>query len=347
MERTWRIFTVLLLKEKGLGQGSTHRIDEQSNFHFDFFYFSLCNMEITTCIEQFLNYVQYEKRYSQHTAVSYRTDLLQAQVFFEKEMEIFHIEEITSVAARSWMASLKNDEDDSARTIRRKISALKSFFRFHLREGNVAATPLSSLILPKLNKRLPSFLTEKETEKFQEAKENETETSSNIKPWDARNQNLIIKILYETGMRRDELIHIDILNIDKINGQLKVLGKGNKERILPISNDLISEIESYIKERPTSENPHPYLLVLANGKELYPKYVYNIVRQYLNGITSLQKKSPHLLRHTFATQLLNNGADLNAVKELLGHASLAATQVYTHNTIEKLKSVFKQAHPKA
>lgn len=304
-------------------------------------------MEITSGIDQFLNYIQYEKRYSPHTMISYRTDLLQAQDFFEKEMDIRNIEEITSMAARSWMASLKNDKDDSSRTIRRKISALKSFFRFHLKEGNIASTPLSSLILPKLNKRLPSFLTEKETEKFKEEKEDTAATPSNIKPWDQKNQNIIIRILYETGMRRDELIHIKTSNIDKNNGQLKVLGKGNKERILPISNDLIAEIESYLKERPASENTHPYLLVLANGKELYPKYVYNIVRQYLNGITSLQKKSPHLLRHTFATQLLNNGADLNAVKELLGHANLAATQVYTHNTIEKLKSVFKQAHPKA
>jgi len=299
-------------------------------------------MELTIAIDQFLNYIQYEKRYSQHTLVSYSTDLLQAQTFFEKEMDIRTIEAITAVAARSWIASLKNDEDDSARTIRRKISALQSFFRFHLKEGTVAATPLSALTLPKLNKRLPSFLTEKETEKFEE--EN---TNTSLKPWDLRNQKLVIQILYETGMRRDELIHIEMSNIDKGNGQLKVLGKGNKERILPISKNLLLDIDQYIADRPIPETPHAYLLVLKNGKMLYPKYVYTIVRNYLNGITSLQKKSPHLLRHTFATQLLNNGADLNAVKELLGHASLSATQIYTHNTIEKLKSVFKQAHPKA
>ncbi len=299
-------------------------------------------MEIATGIEQFLNYVQYEKRYAENTIVSYRTDLLQAQVFFEKEMSIVQIDEITPAAARSWMASLKNEEDDCAKTIRRKISSLKSFFRFHLKEGNVRSTPLSSLILPRPSKRLPSFLTEKETEKF-----NEPEETPPAKPWDLKNQTLLIRILYETGMRRDELIHIEINNIDKTNGQLKVLGKGNKERILPVSNDLMAAIETYIQEKPTAEQGHPYLLVLENGKALYPKYVYNIVRNYLKGITSLKKKSPHLLRHTFATQLLNNGADLNAVKELLGHASLAATQVYTHNTIEKLKSVFKQAHPKA
>ncbi|WP_447642872.1 MULTISPECIES: tyrosine-type recombinase/integrase [Chitinophagaceae] len=306
-------------------------------------------MEISTGIEQFLHYVQYEKRYSEHTMVSYRTDLLQAQAFFEEEMDITHIEQITSMAARSWMASLKNDADDSARTIRRKISALKSFFRFHLKEGNVQATPLSTLILPKLNKRLPSFLTEKETDTFGTTNNtgSDEHPASQLKPWDERNQKLIIQILYETGMRRDELLHIETNRIDKINGQLKVLGKGNKERILPISRNLLTEIENYLQERPASETEHPYLLVLGNGKMLYPKYVYNLVRNFLKDKTSLQKKSPHLLRHTFATQLLNNGADLNAVKELLGHANLAATQVYTHNTIEKLKTVFKQAHPKA
>lgn len=303
---------------------------------------------MTIAIDQFLNYIQYEKRYSQHTLISYRTDLLQVQSFLEEEMDIRNIEEITTMAARSWMASLKNDEEDSARTIRRKMSALKSFFRFHMKEGTVKTTPLSTLILPKLNKRLPSFLTEKETGKFEQAEENEVaKTTKKLKPWDEKNQHLIIKILYETGMRRDELIHIEINKIDKINGQIKILGKGNKERILPVSKDLISEMDEYISTRPSNEKTHPYLLVLANGKELYPKYVYNMVHDYLSSITTLQKKSPHILRHTFATQLLNNGADLNAVKELLGHASLAATQVYTHNTIEKLKSVFKQAHPKA
>ncbi|PZP42680.1 MAG: integrase [Pseudopedobacter saltans] len=305
-------------------------------------------MEITAAIDQFLNYIQYEKRYSQHTFISYKTDLLQVQDFLEKEMEIVSIEDITAMAARSWMASLKNDEDDSARTIRRKMSALKSFFRFHMKEGTLNTTPLSAIILPKLNKRLPSFLTEKETGKFEQAEEAENVDSvKKLKPWDEKNQHLIIKILYETGMRRDELIHIEINKIDKTNGQIKVLGKGNKERILPISKDLLSDMDDYLANRPSSEKEHPYLLVLTNGKELYPKYVYNIVHNYLNSITTLQKKSPHILRHTFATQLLNNGADLNAVKELLGHASLAATQVYTHNTIEKLKSVFKQAHPKA
>ena len=305
------------------------------------------NMEITTAIDLFLNYIQYEKRYSQHTLISYRTDLLQAQDFLEKEMDIHTIEDVTAMAARSWMASLKNEDEVANKTIRRKISALKSFFQFHMKEGTVKMTPLSSLILPKLNKRLPSFLTEKETEKFQNTQEEQVENKKLLNPWDQKNQDLIIKILYETGMRREELIHLEINKIDKVNGQLKVLGKGNKERILPISNTLISDIDAYLQERPISKNPHPYLLVLKNGKELYPKYVYNIVHNYLNTITTLQKKSPHLLRHTFATQLLNNGADLNAVKELLGHASLAATQVYTHNTIEKLKSVFKQAHPKA
>ncbi|MFT4203398.1 MAG: tyrosine-type recombinase/integrase [Chitinophagaceae bacterium] len=302
-------------------------------------------MPISAAIDAFLRYIQYEKRYSQHTTTSYQTDLEQAQAFFEREMAIHDIGEITTAAARSWMSSLKNEEDNSARTIRRKISTLKSFFRFHLKEGNVASTPMAAFTLPKLNKRLPSFLTEKETEKFEQTEH--AETPSNIKPWNLKNQNLIIKLLYETGMRRDELIHIQTVNIDRTNGQIKVLGKGNKERILPVSNALLSEIDNYLNEKPTSKEPHPYLLVLSNGKMLYPKYVYNTVRQYLNSITSLQKKSPHLLRHTFATQLLNNGADLNAVKELLGHANLAATQVYTHNTIEKLKSVFKQAHPKA
>ncbi len=242
---------------------------------------------------------------------------------------------------RSWLAGLRN-KNIEPRSIHRKISSLKSFFKYHLRQGNLKQSPVVSIISPKSNKRLPQFVQEKETSTLFE----HVEFSDD---WKGQTAKLSLQILYYTGIRLSELIGLKENEIDMAHQSIKVLGKGNKERIIPVGKDLIQQIQSYIQEKYNqfAEADRTVLLVTDKGKKLYPKYVYLQVNQYLSLITSIDKKSPHVLRHTFATHLMNNGADLNAVKKLLGHSSLAATQVYTHNTIEKLKEIHKQAHPKA
>lgn len=297
-------------------------------------------MQLESAIELFSQYIQLGKRYSPNTLLAYQNDLAQFQIFVQSIEPNIEIEQIKPNYIKSWMASLKNEEQADARTIRRKISSLKSFFKFHLKESNVENSPVANIILPKMKKRLPSFLTENEAQKMEEIAIDEDN-------WKDRNRQLILELLYETGMRRNELIEIKTADVDIYNAQVKVLGKGNKERFVPLSKNLLGLMKNYLQDRPESSTQQPNLLVLPNGKKLYPKYVYNLVTESLSNITTAKKKSPHVLRHTFATQLLNNGADLNAVKELLGHANLAATQIYTHNTIEKLKEVFNQAHPKA
>ena len=242
---------------------------------------------------------------------------------------------------RSWLASLKEGGMES-KSINRKISALKSFFKFQIREGFLTASPMVTVVSPKNKKRLPQFVDEKDVNTLF----NHVEFPDD---WEGKTDRLILQLLYNTGMRQAELGALKERLVDKSNRVIKVLGKGNKERVIPVSIELMNSILSYINDKRGSfekfDNEH--VLINAKGKKLYPKYVYNKVRLYLGLVTTIDKKSPHVLRHTFATHLLNNGAELNAVKELLGHSSLAATQVYTHNTIEKLKDVYKKAHPKA
>jgi integrase/recombinase XerC len=199
---------------------------------------------------------------------------------------------------------------------------------------------MTTVVSPKVNKRLPAFVEEKSTHTLFTHVEFGDD-------WMGKTERLILLLFYNTGIRLSELIHLKEKNIDADYFQIKVLGKGNKERIIPVSKELLTEINEYIVQKPVRLQSVTELLINQKGKPLYPKLVYNIVRKYLDAVTTVQKKSPHILRHTFATHLMNNGADINAVKELLGHASLAATQVYTHNTIEKLKEVYKKAHPRA
>lgn len=247
--------------------------------------------------------------------------------------------EIKPAYIRSWLADLK-ENGLTSKSMNRKISTLKSFFKYYMAEGAVSKSPLATLISPKMNKKLPVFLDEKATGVlFEKIVFPET--------FKGHTDHLILSLLYETGMRLSELIGLQEKNIDVFNTQVKVLGKRNKERIIPVSKDLLKEIDIYIEEKVKKSIRTEMLVATESGKPLYPKYVYNTVKYYLSLCTTIRKKSPHVMRHTFATQVLNNGAALNDVKELLGHSSLAATQVYTHNTIEKLKEVFAQAHPKA
>ncbi len=293
-------------------------------------------------IQSFIDYLKFEKRYSAHTIRSYHDDLVHFFDFLEIQFGNVRIKEISQSFVRSWLASLK-DDDNTARTINRKISTLKSFFKYQLKNGVIENTPMFTITAPKISKRLPVFINEKDLKDLTKA------LATNTEDWDGLNTKMLITVFYSTGMRLSELINLREKQVDFSRKQLKILGKGNKERIIPAGEELLLTIRDYINEkRKVFEKTDDALLVSSRGKKLYPKYAYNLVRGILNEeVKTLDKKSPHVLRHTFATHLMNNGANLDAVKELLGHASLASTQVYTHNTIEKLKNVYKKAHPKA
>jgi integrase/recombinase XerC len=230
----------------------------------------------------------------------------------------------------------------ASKSIIRKVSSLRSFFKYHLKTGSLEVTPMANVISPKVSKRLPVFVKEAETKQLMDTLNESTED------WKTLNAKMLITLFYSTGMRLSELINLKEKQLDPGRSQIKVLGKGNKERIIPVSKEMVKTIEVYrqLKKR-EFEKTEDSLLVTEKGKKLYPKYAYLLVNHYLGLAGTLDKKSPHVLRHTFATHLLNGGADLNAVKELLGHSSLASTQIYTHNSIEKLRNVHKKAHPKA
>ncbi len=292
-------------------------------------------------IQTFLNYLKFEKRYSIHTVVSYETDLTDFFAFINTQYGEAQLNEISSGFVRSWLAGIK-DKGNSSKTVNRKISSLKSFFKYQLKTGTIAASPMTNVISPKISKRLPVFVKESDT------KELLTMLNISTENWKSLNGKMLITIFYETGMRLSELILLREKQIDFSRSHIKVLGKGNKERVIPISPNTVAAIRDYLQQKKKNfSEPDDFLLVTEKGKKMYPKYAYLLVNHYLSQASTLDKKSPHVLRHTFATHLMNNGADLNAVKELLGHSSLASTQVYTHNTIEKLKDIHKKAHPKA
>lgn len=291
--------------------------------------------------QSFLDYLKFEKRYSPNTITSYSTDISNFFGYLNTQYGQIEIKEISHNQIRSWLAFLKN-EGLGAKSLNRKISSLKSFFKYQLKTEVIVVSPMNKIISPKIGKRLPVFMKESETKNLVELLNNITED------WKSLNAKMLISIFYATGMRLSELINLKENHIDRSRSQIKVLGKGNKERVIPVNRELIDMIKAYEQlKKKEFENPDEKLLVTEKGKKLYPKYAYLLVNKYLGEAGSLEKKSPHVLRHTFATHLMNNGADLNAVKELLGHSSLAATQIYTHNTIEKLKSVHKKAHPKS
>lgn len=292
-------------------------------------------------IQPFVGYLKFEKRYSHHTITAYQADLYEFIDFVKIQYGDTDLASINHGAVRSWLAQLK-EQGLTAKSLNRKISTLKSFFKYLLKNGIIEISPMAKVISPKTGKRLPVFVKEEETQLLLDSLNSSTES------WRSLNARLIITIFYATGMRLSELINLKEKQVDFARSQIKVLGKGNKERIIPVSDKLINIISEYQQlKRKEFETAADVLLVSEKGKKLYPKYAYLIVNQYLGNSSTLDKKSPHVLRHSFATHLMNNGADLNAVKELLGHSSLAATQVYTHNTIEKLKDIHKKAHPKS
>lgn len=288
----------------------------------------------------FTDHLKFEKRYSIHTVRSYHDDLIQFRDFIEATFGFTAPTEITPAIVRSWLASLKSS-NISSRSIIRKISTLKSFFKHLVKNGQLTKNPMSNISSPKTAKRLPSFVEQNDMDTLLRHVDFGDD-------WNGCTGSLAIRMLYELGLRLSELVNCRETQVDYSNMQIRILGKGNKERIIPVNSELLNQIKDYIQNKAKEFGPKEkdFLLVNDKGKKLYPKYIYRLTTKYLPAVTTIEKKSPHVLRHSFATHLMNNGAELNAVKELLGHASLAATQVYTHNTIEKLKNVHKKAHPR-
>ena len=294
-----------------------------------------------TLQQNFIEFLQFQKRFSKHTIISYQNDLNSFFAFLYLKFPDTSIDKIKVVYVRSWLAEMKENKM-SARSLNRKISCLRSFFKYLLKNKLVLVNPVNGITSLKMPKKLPQFIVENDIEKIFTS----TEFPEGFR---GTTEKLILQILYFTGIRKAELIALKDSDIDRMNSQIKVFGKGSKQRIIPVNNLLVNDLKSYTdkKKELNIYNEHHHFFVTENGMAFDPKQVYNIVKKYLSQITTIEKKSPHILRHTFATHLMNNGAELNAVKELLGHASLAATQIYTHNSIEKLKDVYKKAHPKA
>jgi integrase/recombinase XerC len=291
--------------------------------------------------ESFLQYLQIEKRYSPHTVRSYQNDLDQFYSFLsDKDLPDDPVG-VTSNDIRAWIVSML-DNNYSSVSVHRKISCLRVFYRYLRKEGILKTDPLDKVVLPKRKKTLPVFVEEA-------AMNNLLDDYSFGDDFAGIRNRTIIEMLYLTGIRRSELIGLRNQDIDLSEGSVKVTGKRNKQRIIPLVKPFVKHLEEYLKLRDEKVTPavNEWFFITDKGNKLYDKYVYNIVNSYLAMVTTIEKKSPHILRHTFATHMLNRGADLNSIKELLGHANLSATQIYTHNTFEKLKKIYKQAHPRA
>lgn len=292
-------------------------------------------------VSYFLQHIKYEKRLSHHTVTAYETDLTQFSAFLLFQYEFKEPEKADFQMIRSWIVALV-DEKIENRSINRKIATLRSFYNFLLRHKTITGNPMLKIRALKTDKTLPKYVEEKPMENLLDDMQFSDDFSG-------LRDKLVIELLYGTGMRLAELIGLKINDLNLYNNTLVVLGKRNKQRIIPVNKSLVEAIKKYLTLRTdiADDTTHSYLILTDSGTQAYPMFIQRLVKKYLSLVTSLEQRSPHVLRHTFATHLLNRGADLNAIKDLLGHTSLAATQVYTHNSIEKLKKVFKQAHPKA
>ena len=291
---------------------------------------------------KFLRFLQYEKRFSQHTLTAYGIDLKQFFNFMGQTYQAQKPEEITHFFIRSWIVSLLDRKIDS-RTVNRKISSLKTYFKFLMREKTISQNPMLKIVSPKTAKKLPVIVDRQKMDQLLDG-------VAFKEGFEGIRDKLIINMFYQTGMRLAELIGLKDNNVDLYNLTLKVLGKRNKERIIPITPEMKEAIAVYLNERNNiidEKIKSEYFFIKNDGNKLHPKFVYKVVNVMLSQVTTNKKRSTHVLRHTFATEMLNSGAQINAIKEILGHSSLAATQLYTHNTIDKLKNIYKQAHPKA
>lgn len=290
-------------------------------------------------VQKFLNYLSLEKRYSKHTIRSYKTDLALYQQHLDSTFQVTP-QKATNKMIRTWLVS-ELEKGNTARSVNRKISTLKSFYKYATKNKIIQKNPTLVLSTSKASKKIPSFLSQDEINQLLDNYKFKAD-------YQGERDRLMIELFYSTGIRLSELINIRLKDIDIPNGQLKVVGKRNKERIIPLTNELVNTIPMFIKTRKEVDvNDTPYLLLTNKGLILNPSMVYRTINKLLSSVSSLKNASPHVLRHTFATHMLNSGADLNVIKELLGHASLSATEVYTHNSIEKLKNVYNNAHPRA
>ncbi len=292
-------------------------------------------------VNEFLTYLSTEKRYSKHTTVSYRTDLTALSYYLLTTYELANPEQANYPMLRSWIVSL-SDQDMLPKSINRKIACLRSYYHFLQKKEIISKDPTLKIKALKVKKSLPVFVEEDNMINLLDRVEFEDS-------FEGIRNKVVLELLYGTGIRLSELIGLQNNDINFFQKTIKVLGKGNKERIIPIHDKFIELAKQYNQKKKSESfsNNTDFFIVTNNGEQVYPMFIYRLVRHYLDQVTTVDKRSPHVLRHTFATHLLNKGADLNAIKDLLGHTSLAATQVYTHNSIDKLKSIFEQAHPKS
>jgi len=292
-------------------------------------------------LELFISYLKYEKRYSIHTITAYANDLDQFILFGKILVEDFCVEKVDHHLIRQWIVSLIENGILPV-SVNRKIATLKTFFKFLMREGVIEKIPTDRVVMPKTGKKLPVFVQEKEMNKLLDERLLFTDD------FEGRRDKAVISLFYGTGIRLSELVGIRLSDINTDAKIVKVNGKRNKERLVPFPTEISTVLKEYTSQRnqlfPDAGN---FLFLTGNGEPAYDKLIYRIVKRHLALVTTVDKKSPHILRHSYATHLLNRGADLNAIKELLGHANLAATQIYTHTTFEQLKKVYKQAHPRA
>lgn len=292
-------------------------------------------------IEKFLEYISFQKRQSLHTQTSYRNDLEQFASYLKHTYQITDLSQIDYNLVRSWLITL-SDENLQASSINRKIATLKSFYKFLIKQGYQENNPMLRIKPLKTPKRTPQFVEEKDMLTLLD----KIEFEDSFKGY---RDKIVLEMLYNTGIREAELLGLTEADVNYIRQEIKVLGKGNKQRVIPISPALSHDLQAYVYHRQCSfpNIEHLHFIVTDSGEPAYPMLIYRIVNKYLKLVSNTDKKSPHVLRHTFATHLLNKGAEINAIKEILGHSSLSATQIYTHNSLEKLKEIFQQAHPKA
>lgn len=300
-------------------------------------------MEISKLLPVFIGYLKVEKKYSVHTCISYENDITGFGQYCLKEYETDEIQRINHIQIRSWIVSLMANGLGAA-SANRKISAMRSFYKWMQRKEHVAINPMSKILAPKKPKRLPITVHDANINRLIEP----DLVNINDNVYEVCRDAFIIELLYSTGIRRAELVGLLLSDFNVERQEVRVKGKGNKIRSIPLTEGILASFQKYVKERDlVNVNFSSQLLLTKDGKPIYPRLVHTIVAQKLASVTTLSKKSPHVLRHSFATHMLDRGADINAIKEILGHANLAATQVYTHSSIAKLKDAYMKAHPRS
>ena len=295
-------------------------------------------------IEGFLNYLTHERAYSPHTVTSYGNDLREFEAYLANTENVLKTHEADADLIRGWAMELMA-AGRSATTVNRKLSSLRTYYKYLLKKGAIAVSPMQSVHGPKKKKPLPQFVRESDMERLLD----DTLTDDS---WQGRREHVIIQLFYETGIRLSELVGLNVGDVDLVRKTIKVTGKRNKQRIIPIGDSLAQNLKAYVEEKDvefglsSTLNPQP-LFITDKGARVYPAWVYRLVRKNLSQVVTLKKRSPHVLRHTFATAMLNGNAELEAVKELMGHESVSTTQIYTHTTFEELKKAYSKAHPRA